>query len=260
MIRTAINLLAVCALCCCAAVQSALAAAPPAADGPVDANTSDVRMTRLAQRLADTQNEADSATPLVESPDSASGATTVSGTPLIKRTPLLRPGADKAGPEAERPGGVSWMMQTLTALGIVIGLALAVRFIYARMGGKIASHASPVVEVLSRTTVAPRSHVMLLRVGGRVLVVSDSSAGMRTLASLEDPEEVADVLGSVSAAKPASISRGFSQLLQRFGDDHEQDAHAGLEDDLHKPTGKVKESVSGLLSRVRAMGREGGAS
>jgi len=54
-----------------------------------------------------------------------------------------------------------------------------------------------IVEVLSRTTVAPRSHVVLMRVGTRILVVSDSPAGMRTLASVEDAEEVAELLGAI---------------------------------------------------------------
>ena len=259
MIRIADNVLAVCALCCCATVQSALAA--DTSNATADINTPDTRMTRLAQRLADEPGQADAKTPLIETPaPDAPGSSTAGDTPITTSTPLFRRGTNDTSEITERPSTSSWLMQTFTALGIVIGLALAVRYIYARMGGKIATHASPVVEVLSRTTVAPRSHVMLLRVGGRVLVVSDSSAGMRTLASLEDPEEVADILGSVSAAKPASITRGFSQLLQKFGDDHDQDPQAGLDGDHIQPPGKVRDGMSGLLSRVRSMGREGGAS
>jgi len=232
----------------------------------------DQRMTRLAQYLADTADQpaSDSLSlngATVSSPSRTSNqSNSETSTPIAPAdgvgTPLLKPGTRIDGGAAERPGGVSWFLQTITALGIVIGLALAVRYLYTRMGGHVARHSSPVVEVLSRTNVAPRSHVMLMRVGGRVLVVSDSSAGMRTLASIDDPQEVADLLGAVSAAKPTSLSKGFSQLLHKFNDEHDSDPGDPIEPAVidAEPQGRVRDSVSGLLSRVRSMGREGGPS
>ena len=229
------------------------------------------RLSKLAQRLADekgappkggTPTYIDSDDADADADAEAQPASPAPGeTPLVSNgTRLFRPGsiAESADGTSERPNSASWFLKTLTSLGVVIGLALFVRWGYARLGGKVAVGSSPVVEVLSRTAVAPRSHVMLLRVGGRVLVVSDSSAGMRTLASLEDAEEVADILGAVSATKPNSISRGFGQILNRFSDDHEQ-----MPDDLDgtDPTestgGASTSNVSSLLSRVRSMGRQG---
>jgi flagellar biogenesis protein FliO len=258
----AINLWTVCVLCCCAPVLHA-AEAPAdqtAANTHIptgDPATPDNRMQTLAERLAHPAEGSAQAPPSDQSTEGTNNSSATPGrTPLISGTPLLRPGASNTTQPLERPDTSWWMLKTITALGIVIGLVLLVRYVYARMGGKVAGYASPVVEVLSRTTVAPRSHVLLLRVGGRVLVVSDSSAGMRTLASLEDPQEVADVLGAVSAAKPTSISKGFSQLLHRFSDDHEPEQTD--EDDSSES--RVGGSVSGLIARVRSMGREGGAS
>ncbi len=265
MNRSAAYLYVVCMLLCCAPLQHA-----SADEAQVD---SDGRMTRLAQHLAEQQdnidlpNGSESATP---SQSESTGLDKAEGTPILQddtdvssvRTPLLRPGRSLDDSSPKSRSGVAWLLQTITALGIVIALALGVRYVYTRMGGKVASYASPVVEVLSRTTVAPRSHVMLLRVGGRVLVVSDSSSGMRTLASIDQPEEVADILGAVSAAKPASISQGFSQFLNKFHDQHEADPGGPGDEVLvdAEPGGRVRESVSGLLSRVRSMGRDGGAS
>lgn len=227
------------------------------------------RLSNLAQRMADSKTAPHGKpAPYIDSdPDNQDAqaqadSPTPGGTPLVSRTPLLRPGAtaDQADVTSERPGSVSWFMKTLTALGVVIGLALFIRWGYVRMGGKVAAGSSPVVEVLSRTTVAPRSHVMLLRVGGRVLVVSDSSSGMRTLASLEDAQEVADILGAVSATKPNSITRGFGQLLNRFNDDHDQ--QPGDLDATGLPMqadDTPSSNVSSLLSRVKTMGRQGGS-
>ncbi len=263
----------VCALVLATLVTSAHAddTKTPTSGTSANASETDARLTRLAHKLADDQAEPDARTSLAsaaESVESSDASDTIDepatkGTPIVNertnlaRTPLLRGGADSET-LAERADGKSWLMQTLIALGIVVGLALGVRFIYARMGGKVAAHSSPVVEVLSRTTVAPHSHVMLLRVGSRVLVVSDSSAGMRTLANVDDAEEVADILGAVSATKNNSITRGFSQLLHRFGEEHEDDEVAALTGEQPASVHKVRDSMSSLLSRVRSMGREGG--
>lgn len=251
----------------CASVWAApddSGAAPQAtANAQVQAVGSDEsRLSKLAHRIADGKTTPSNIDTGNEDPEASAEASAPAGTPLVTGTPIIRPGslANQTGEPAERPGSTSWIMKTLTSLGVVIGIALFIRWGYIRMGGKVAAGSSPVVEVLSRTAVAPRSHVMLLRVGGRVLVVSDSSSGMRTLASLEDAEEVADILGAVSATKPNSISRGFGQLLNRFNEDHDREpgdlaaVSAPAESDDASPS-----SVSSLLSRVKAMGRQGGA-
>lgn len=270
MTRTALLALIAWALMLCAPVDAGYADTSSATaanktlqtPSPGSAPASDARLTRLARRLA--AADAGRTQPGTQDADTTTDTTTSAAqpgrTPLLTGTPLLRRGSADTHDVAERPGITSWMLKTLTALGVVIGLALLARFGYARLGGKIAAASSPVVEVLSRTTVAPRSHVMLLRVGGRVLVVSESSAGMRTLASVDDAQEVADLLGAVSAAKPTSISRSFSQLFNRFDEDYD---HLSAEHDAgdagDHPLGRARNSVSGLLSRMRGLGRGGDA-
>lgn len=266
MTRTALLALTAWALVLCAPVDAGYAdtSSTTAANttlqtpSPGSAPASDARLTRLARRLA--AADAGRTQPGTQDTDTTTGAARPGRTPLLTGTPLLRRGSADTHDVVERPGTTSWMLKTLTALGVVIGLALLARFGYARLGGKIAAASSPVVEVLSRTTVAPRSHVMLLRVGGRVLVVSESSAGMRTLASVDDAEEVADLLGAVSAAKPTSISRSFNQLFNRFDQDYDQlSAEHDTGDARDRRLGRARDSVSGLLSRMRGLGRGGDA-
>ena len=54
------------------------------------------------------------------------------------------------------------------------------------------------VRVLSgahrRVSIAPRSSVVLLRMGQRILVVGDGNGTMNTLAVIDDPEEIADAV------------------------------------------------------------------
>jgi len=216
--------------------------------------TDDARLTHLAQKLASSAPES---LKTIAPAEKSEPVTSDVSTPLIRRGSSL---ADNdTDPVSDRANPSAGLVKIMTSLGVVIGLILLARLGYARLGGKIATNSSPVVEVLSRTSVAPRSHVMLLRVGRRVLVVSDSSAGMRTLASVEDAQEVADLLGAVTAAKPTSISRSFSQLFHRADEAYEMQ-QAGLDGDVKAvdSTHRTRETVSGLLSKVRGLGREGG--
>jgi len=148
----------------------------------------------------------------------------------------------------------SWILNTLTALGIVVGLILLLRYLWVKMGGRVVASHSPVVEVLSRTAVAPKNHVLLLRVGQRVLVVSDSNAGLRTLAQVVEPEEVADLLTSVTTSREQSISKNFSQLLSRFNGDYEK-PHLAEEggDDTEFELDRARDRLSGLVSRIRTI-------
>lgn len=123
-------------------------------------------------------------------------------------------------------GGVGdgWVMSTLAALGVVIALVFGLRWVLRRGGVASASVTQgSVVEVLSRTTVAPRSHVLLLRVGQQILIVNDSPAGMRTLATVQDPEEVAELLGSIDVSRPTSFTRSFSGVMSRLSNNWSED-------------------------------------
>ena len=111
-------------------------------------------------------------------------------------------GTGSTGQGATGSLGDGWLLSTLAALGVVLVIVFGIRWLL-RRGGVVSTSVpqGSVVEVLSRTTVAPRSHVVLMRVGQRILVVSDSPAGMRTLASVHDAEEVADVAGAAEALR-----------------------------------------------------------
>ncbi|MCC7192109.1 MAG: FliO/MopB family protein [Phycisphaeraceae bacterium] len=159
-------------------------------------------------------------------------------------------------------GGSSWVMTTLTALGVVVGLILVLRGIVAKVTGRApASAHSPVIEVLSRTSVAPKNHVLLLRLGQRILVVGDSAAGLATLADISDPEEVASLLQTISASKSGSASQGFADTLDDFDgryDEQDQPIREGRDSGEHRMD-RARDGLSSLTARIRAMasGREG---
>ncbi|MEM1098334.1 MAG: flagellar biosynthetic protein FliO, partial [Planctomycetota bacterium] len=128
------------------------------------------------------------------------------------------------------------------------------------------------VEVLSRTSVAPRSHVLLLRVGSQVLVVGESSGGLRTLSAVQNEEDVAALLQAVESSKPQSIAGGFSSLMGKFNRhyDEAEDAadpltappidrfEAGL-DQSEAPVDRARHGLSALAGRLRGRGGEAAA-
>lgn len=152
----------------------------------------------------------------------------------------------------------NWILQTVTALAIVVGLILLLRRVIAKMNARpLASSHSPIVQVLSRVSVAPRNHILIVRLDRRILVLGDSPNGLTTLANIEDGEEVAAILQAITAAKPNSISRSFSQLLTGFNAKAAEDQAnlAELTDSSEYQVDRTRNQLSGLLSRLRAMGR-----
>jgi len=180
--------------------------------------------------------------------------------PADASAPALATARNKSAAPAIASG--SWVMDTLTALGLVLAAILAARWAYTRYAGRafVAARTTPVVEVLARTAVAPRNHVLLLRVGSRILVVSDSSGGMRTLANIDDAEEVAGLIGAVAVTRDNSITKNFTRLFQNFNGQYDAQ-RAGVEggDDGEHTLDRTRDSLSGLLHRVRLLGDKGGA-
>lgn len=216
------------------------------------------RLTRLAQQLAESEPSADRATVSAALADTAKPTSD----PVLEKRPLGR--AEGPGPSTQPlPSprwGSGWVLNTVTALGVVILVIFALRTLLVKLGAaKGVSPRSGVVEVLSRTAIAPRNHVLLIRVAGRVLVVGDSVAGLRTLAQIDDPDEVASLLAATTAQAPHSVTRGFATLMGRFNRQYDEGQRLLAEggDESEHAVDRARDGLSSLLARVRAT-RSGG--
>jgi len=160
--------------------------------------------------------------------------------------------------------GGNWVLNTLAALGVVIAMVFGLRWLL-RRGGVVATAAprGSVVEVLSRTTVAPRSHVVLMRVGQRILIVSDSSAGMRTLGQVDEPEEVAELLGSIDSSSPTSMSASFQGAMKKLSGQWSDADAAGDADGVFDDgvtMDRTRGALSSLRGRLSTLSKAGGGS
>lgn len=254
----AIAVLSVCAL--------SLAASPAVAQGSVQ---SDVERIERLRDQAGGVAEADG----VEQATAEQAASTIEAQVEDQVSPneSLPLGAGQgdlfggdADPAASGSMGDGWLLSTLAALGVVLAIVFGIRWLLRR--GGVVSTAAPqggVVEVLSRTTVAPRSHVVLMRVGTRILIVSDSPSGMRTLDTVQDAEQVAELLGAIDSAKPASMSQNFGSVMKKLsgqwsGDASEVEPVPLTPGESHSDEDRASGAISSLRGRLAALSDVGG--
>ncbi len=249
MHRRSLHLIVRAVIVAAACAAPAFAQAPAEAGGPAPA--AEQRLAELAQRYAG-ESEATSA-----QPGTAAATPVTSPVPAaeIEQRPLGASGDGRGAESRSAAPSDGWALSTLAALGVVIGLIFLGRWVYAKLGGRVIARSSPAVEVLSRTSVAPKNQVLLLRIGQRVLVVGDSSSGLRTLANLDDPEEVAALLQTVTTDQDHSVSKTFHSLVSRFNGDYDgkmQLADEGGDVAEHR-VDRTRDSLSGLASRLRSL-------
>jgi flagellar biosynthetic protein FliO len=108
----------------------------------------------------------------------------------------------------------------LGSLAVVLGLFFLVAWLTRRVRPK-GSQSLPkeAVEVLGRLPLAGRQQMHLVRVGGKLLLVSVSPTGAETLTEITDPAEVERLAGLCQMSQPGSISATFRQVLSQFEKD-----------------------------------------
>jgi flagellar biogenesis protein FliO len=150
------------------------------------------------------------------------------------------------------------------ALGAVILLIIAMRRLGKGMLPGAANHrASRAVQVLVRSTVAPKQQIMLIQVGRRLVLVGSAGAEMNPLCEIDDADEVAEVLGQIRSER-RTAAKSFRALFGRVERAYEsQDVPAPDESegevDTNHPdaaTAETREELSGLTERVRRIANQ----
>jgi flagellar biogenesis protein FliO len=111
------------------------------------------------------------------------------------------------------------LLPTGAALGATLLAIVLARSAVKRFGGKLVGAGRPqgVVEVLARYPVARGQHIVLLKVGRRVIVTHQGAQGMKTLSEFSGEAEVADLIGRCEAGARASSPFSFDALLRQSG-------------------------------------------
>jgi flagellar biogenesis protein FliO len=128
---------------------------------------------------------------------------------------LLPPSSERDN----RGGGVSRGWLTLVSSGssllLVLGLFLAIAIGWRRSGGgATGSLPREVFQVLGSSTGGGRERLVLLRLGQRLVLVSQSGGHSQTLCQVDDPLEVDRLAGLCEQQRQGSLSDSFRQVLQ----------------------------------------------
>lgn len=218
--------LAACALCV-AAVTAPAQALPQASPSPARMTQGEKSTTRPVARPAGPAPS--TAAPLAQ-PSTQQASAATSAHSEIGQSPIrLNLNRDDAPPKAAgtpatRANASGFDLPRVAgALAIVLALIFALRWILRRsMSATLQPGATNAVQVLSRSPLSPRQQLLLLRVGRRLLVVSDCNGQLSSLSEISDPDEVAALVGQLRDEKRTSPSGSFGNLLglwRRGGED-----------------------------------------
>ncbi len=157
--------------------------------------------------------------------------------------------------------GTGDLSRIAIALVAVICLILLLRGVFRNITiGSAGGKGSRLVTVLSRSPVSPKQQVLVLQVGRRLLIVSDSAGHMSCLSEITDPDEIAAMVGQTRHSTPLLRSAGsFGNLFRRANEPFgETDAlQMPSEEEAFAPAstqeGVSAEEVGGLLDKVRML-------
>jgi flagellar biogenesis protein FliO len=150
--------------------------------------------------------------------EDSSGPSTSSdfGRPIPLKPPSEREEAERSSPATRSTG--SLLSMVLSSLAIVLGLFFAVVWLTRRSLPKASQPLpSEAFEVLGKAPLTARQTVQLIRFGQRLLLLSVTTDGARTLAEISDTQEVEHLSGLCQQSQPASITASFRQVLHQLG-------------------------------------------
>ncbi|CAN5425007.1 hypothetical protein BH10PLA1_BH10PLA1_06440 [soil metagenome] len=155
-------------------------------------------------------------------------------------------------------------MRVVLSLLVVIAAIFLLRWIAQQFfGAPAAKRSTRAVQVLSRSMIAPKQHVVLLQVGRRVIVVGDSGTQMNSLCEITDADEIASLMGQLRQDKSDPVSRAFGTFFGRAEKDYSADAPETDSPDGEMPDGPVdpalattQAELSGLIDKVRNVSQQ----
>ncbi len=149
--------------------------------------------------------------------------------------------------------------RVVLALVLVIAIIFLLRWIAQQFfGAPSAKRSSRAVQVLSRSMVGPRQHVLLLQVGQRVIVVGDTGGQMNPLAEIKDPDEIAALIGQLRQDKADPVSRAFGTFFGKAEKEYDDEPAKGdsRESTVDPDLATTQAELSGLIDKVRSVSKQ----
>ncbi len=171
-------------------------------------------------------------------------------TPMSEQSPL------GSTTDTDNSASIHWTIRTAGALALVTCLIFALRWLMRKAAGSVGTvraqigaggrAPSGVLFVLARYPITKSSTLVLVRLDKRVLLLSHTSAGFRTLAEITDPSEVASIAGKCNDRDGVSANAAFHAELKRASADPDLAAQRNAaEPDPAQRIGALIQRISG---------------
>jgi flagellar protein FliO/FliZ len=153
--------------------------------------------------------------------------------------------------------------RTIASLLVVLALIATATWLLRRflIGRQPASRFTG-LEVLARSPISPKQSLCLIKLGRKLLLVGLSPNHIGALQTIEDPEDIAQLLGAVEQQRAQSISNGFARLFRRESDqyrfdelDSPTDNDPSAAGDTIEPISQASGELSQLLNKVKGLSR-----
>jgi len=106
-----------------------------------------------------------------------------------------------------------------------------------------------VLDIVARTPLSGKQSLVLVKMGRRLILLGISPDRVRALDVVDDPDQVATLLGEAAGQKPDSMSAAFADTFR-------QEAHAYVEEPVAQNAAiAARGHVQGLLEKVRRLTR-----
>ncbi len=181
----------------------------------------------------------------------------------VRRSGTSRGSAGRDGGGEIRSAGSWWIwLQTLGILGVVL-VAMGLVFKWLRKAGFGTSFggSTAAVQVLSRGYLTNKHQMVLVRFGGRILLVGVGPQNLQLLSEVNDPAEAAQILARLEGSKAGSASQDFQQTIDAAVQQYERTG--SLPPVMPEPSvtaepeiGTLRKDLRSLLARMQSIGRK----
>lgn len=113
---------------------------------------------------------------------------------------------------------------------------------------------SDVLRIVSRTPVGPKQTLMLVKLGRRLLLLGVSPEQIQALTTVDDPDQVAVLLGEAASGRADSMTRAFETSIREESEAYVPELDDEAEEDA---TVATRGQVQGLLNKVRQLAGRG---
>jgi flagellar biogenesis protein FliO len=143
--------------------------------------------------------------------------TSIERQPIRRTSDSVRPPSTAAtASEGTNKGASLDVKRVAQSLGIVLVVIFAARFAMKKLFPAVAvGRNSQVIQVVSRSVIGPKQQFLLVKLGKRLVLVGDSGASMSPLAQIDDPNEVAEIVGKLHSETAQSSASAFASIFRK---------------------------------------------